>query len=56
MTELIGRILDKYGETVQEALKLDDCFSSTGGTGDLIIEFWVNQVSGTAYIKVLTLR
>lgn len=51
MTELIGRILDKYGETLQEALELDDCFSSTGGTGDQIVEFWVNHVSGTAYIK-----
>ena len=29
MTELIGRVLDKYGETVQEALELEDCFSST---------------------------
>ena len=51
MTELIGRILDKYSETVQEALDLDDCFSTTGGTGEQIVEFWVNHVSGTAYIK-----
>jgi len=51
MTELIGRILDKYSETVQEALELDDCFSTTGGTGEQIVEFWVNHVSGTAYIK-----
>ncbi|OHC16093.1 MAG: hypothetical protein A3K25_08380 [Planctomycetes bacterium RIFOXYB12_FULL_42_10] len=51
MTDLIGRILEKYGATVQEALDLDDCFSTTGGTGDQIVEFWVNHVSGTAYIK-----
>jgi len=51
MTELIGRILDKYSETVQKALDLDDCFSTTGGTGEQTVEFWVNHVSGTAYIK-----
>ena|SRR3990167_4614100 len=51
MTDLIGRILEKYGATVQEALDLDYCFSTTGGTGDQIVEFWVNHVSGTAYIK-----
>ncbi|MBI2472685.1 MAG: hypothetical protein HYV59_15835 [Planctomycetes bacterium] len=43
--------MDKYGETVAEALEVDDCFSSTGGTGEQVAEFWVNYVSGTAYIK-----
>lgn len=51
MTDIVGRILEKYGTTVQEALDLDDCFSTTGGTGEQIVEFWVNHVSGTAYIK-----
>jgi hypothetical protein len=51
MTDIVGRILEKYGTTVQEALDLDDCFSTTGGTGEQIVEFWVNNVSGTAYIR-----
>ncbi len=51
MTDVIARILEKNGATVQEALDLDDCFSTTGGTGEQIVEFWVNHVSGTAYIK-----
>ncbi|HHT9145319.1 MAG: hypothetical protein Q7J76_08135 [Candidatus Brocadiaceae bacterium] len=51
MTDLIGRILEKYGATVQEALDLDDCFSTTGGGGEQNVNFWVNYVSGTAYIK-----
>ena len=51
MTDIIARILEKNGETVQEVLDLDDCFSTTGGTGEQIVEFWVNHVSGTAYIK-----
>ncbi len=51
MTDVIARILEKNGATVQEALDLDDCFSTTGGTGEQIVEFWVNNVSGTAYIK-----
>ena len=50
MTDIVGRILEKYGATVQEALDLDDCFSTTGG-GDQIVNFWVNYVSGTAYDK-----
>ncbi|MBM2834009.1 MAG: hypothetical protein HW406_1170, partial [Candidatus Brocadiaceae bacterium] len=51
MTDLIGRILEKYGATVQEALDLDDCFSTTGGGGEQNVNFWVNYVSGTAYVK-----
>lgn len=51
MTDIIGRILEKYGATVQEALDLDDCFSTTGGDGEQIVNFWVNHVSGTAYEK-----
>jgi len=51
MTDLIGRILEKYGATVQEALDLDDCFSTTGIGGEQIVNFWVNHVSGTAYDK-----
>ena len=51
MTDIVSRILEKYGATVQEALDLDDCFSTTGGTGEQIVEFWVNHISGTAYIK-----
>src|SRR3990167_724906 len=51
MTDVIARILEKNGETVQEVLDLDDCFSTTGGTGEQTVEFWVNYVSGTAYIK-----
>ena len=51
MTDIIARILEKNGETVQEVLDLDDCFSTTGGTGEQTVEFWVNHVSGTAYIK-----
>ena len=51
MTDVIARILEKNGETVQEVLDLDDCFSTTGGTGEQTVEFWVNHVSGTAYIK-----
>ncbi|MDO8141914.1 MAG: hypothetical protein Q6358_10485 [Candidatus Brocadiales bacterium] len=43
--------MDKYGETTAEALELDDCFSSTGGMGEQVAEFWVNYVSGTAYIE-----
>lgn len=50
MTDVIARILEKNGATVQEALDLDDCFSTTGG-GEQIVDFWVNYVSGTAYIK-----
>jgi len=48
MTDVIARILEKNGATIQEALDLDDCFSTTGGTGEQITEFWVNHVSGTA--------
>ncbi len=51
MTDIIGRILEKYGATVQEALDLDDCFSTTGGDGEQVVNFWVNHVSGTAYDK-----
>lgn len=51
MTDVISRILEKYGETVQEALESGDCFSATGGTDEQITEFWVNYVSGTAYVK-----
>ena len=51
LTDVVSRILEKHGVTVQEALDLDDCFSTTGGTGEQIVEFWVNHVSGTAYIK-----
>jgi len=51
MTDVIARILEKNGATIQEALDLDDCFSTTGGTGEQITEFWVNHVSGMAYIK-----
>ena len=51
MTDLIGRILEKYGATVQEALDLDDCFSTTGGDGEQIVNFWVNHLSATAYDK-----
>ena len=51
MTDVIGRILEKNGSIVQDALDMDDCFSTTGGGGEQIVEFWVNQVSGTAYIK-----
>ena len=50
MTDVIARILEKNGVTVQEELDLDDCFSTTGG-GEQIVDFWVNYVSGTAYIK-----
>ena len=50
MTDIVGRILEKYGATVQEALDLDDCFSTTGD-GEQVVYFWVNYVSGTAYIK-----
>ena len=50
MTDVIARILEKNGATVQEELDLDDCFSTTGG-GEQIVDFWVNYVSGTAYIK-----
>jgi hypothetical protein len=50
LADLISRILEKHGGTVQEALDLDDCFSATGG-GEQIVDFWVNYVSGTAYIK-----
>lgn len=50
MTDIVGRILEKYGTTVQETLDLDDCFSTTGG-GEQTVDFWVNYVSGTAYIK-----
>ena len=51
MTDVIARILEKNGTTVQEALDLDDCFSTTGGGGEQIVDFWVSYVSGTAYIK-----
>ncbi len=51
MTDLIARILEKNGSIVQDALDLDDCFSTTGGGGEQIVDFWVNYVSGTAYIK-----
>ena len=51
MTDIVSRILEKYGATVQEALDLDDCFSTTGGDGEQIVNFWVNHVSGTAYDK-----
>jgi len=50
MTDIVGRILEKYGATVQEALDLDDCFSTTGD-GEQVVYFWVNYVSVTAYIK-----
>lgn len=50
MTDIVSRILEKYGTTVQEALDLDDCFSTTGG-GEQTVNFWVNYVSGTAYVK-----
>lgn len=50
MTDIVGRVLEKYGATVQDALDLDDCFSTTGG-GEQIVNFWVNYVSGTAYDK-----
>ena len=49
MTDIIGRILEKYGATVQKALDLDECFSTTGGDGEQNVSFWVNHVSGTAY-------
>ncbi len=51
MTDVIGRMLEKNGAVVQEALDLDDCFSATGGGGEQTINFWVNHVSGTAYFK-----
>ncbi len=51
MTDIVSRILEKYGATVQEALDLDDCFSTTGGGGEQNVSFWVNHVSGTAYDK-----
>ena len=51
MTDIIIRILEKYGATVQEALDLDDCFSTTGGDGEQIVNFWVNHLSATAYDK-----
>ena len=51
MTDVIARILEKNGSIVQDALDLDDCFSTTGGGGEQIVDFWVNYVSGTAYIK-----
>jgi len=51
MTDLIARILEKNGSIVQDALDLDDCFSTTGGGGEQIVDFWVSYVSGTAYIK-----
>ena len=51
MTDVIARILEKNGSIVQDALDLDDCFSTTGGGGEQIADFWVNYVSGTAYIK-----
>ena len=50
VTDIVGRILEKYGATVQEALDLDGCFSITGG-GEQVVNFWVNYVSGTAYDK-----
>jgi len=50
MTDVIARILEKNGAIVQEVLDLDDCFSTTNG-GEQIVDFWVNYVSGTAYIK-----
>ena len=51
MTDIVIRILEKYGATVQEALDLDDCFSTTGGDGEQIVNFRVNHVTGTAYDK-----
>mgnify|MGYP001612724609 FL=1 len=51
MTDIIIRILEKYGATVQEALDLDDCFSTTSGDGEQIVNFWVNHLSATAYDK-----
>src|SRR3989339_1765166 len=44
MTDVIARILEKNGTTVQEALDLDDCFSTTGGGGEQIVDFWVSYV------------
>ena len=51
MTDVIARILEKNGSIVQDALDLDDCFSTTGGGGEQIVDFWVNYISGTAYVK-----
>ena len=38
-------------QSCKNALDLDDCFSTTGGGGEQIVDFWVNYISGTAYIK-----
>ena len=51
MTDVIIRILEKYGATVQESLDLDDCFLTTGGDGEQTVNFWVNHISATAYDK-----
>jgi len=51
VTKVIERILKKYGETVRDALDLDDCFSATDIESDQAIKFLVNHITGMAYVK-----
>jgi hypothetical protein len=56
MTAVIGRILKKYGDTVRDALGLEDCFSLTGIESDQSIAFLVNHISGMAYVKDTSIK
>lgn len=51
MTEVVERILKKKGETVRDALGLDDCFFATDVESNQTIELLVNHISGMSYIK-----
>lgn len=51
MTDVIGRILQINGKTVQSLLNLNDCFSAIGGAGNKTAEFRIKNISGTAVIK-----
>lgn len=51
MSKVVGRILRKYGETVRNALDLNDCFSSTDRKNEQTIKFTINHISGMAYLK-----
>ncbi len=51
MTNVIGRVLKKYGKIVRDELSLDECFSIPGGEDVRSIKFWLSRISGTAYIK-----
>ncbi|MFN3531920.1 MAG: hypothetical protein ACK41Q_05325 [Candidatus Brocadia sp.] len=51
MTQIVERILKKNGETVRDALGLDDCFFATDVERNQTVELLVNHISGMAYIK-----